>query len=393
MLELTFLEQFDTVLAAAWRSEARFDLAEAGLRFRLIRHQSIKPSDEAAWERLASAAETSNPFADRWFLKAALKHCDPHGEARLAVIADARGEWLGLLPVIRRAMRGRAPLPNWSAWEHPNQFVGTPLIRPGMAETFWRGILAGMEAEPGSELALCVSRMPTDDEISGALIEACIADGRELEIESQQARPGLPRGHTITAKPEQQRRISSLTRKLNRELGEVRFAIVQDPAVIAGMVDSLLDLEQSGWKGRGGSALACAGGTAGLFRDVAIGGARAGQFQLATLHAGERLLAFSTVLTGTGRWYGFKSAFDETAARYGPGVLLLDWITRRFADQQSATSFDSCSAPGQQPVSRLWSGEVGLADYRISLGGPLRQGALQAIRAGEAAYSWLKRRA
>ena len=90
-------------------------------------------------------------------------------------------------------------------------------------------------------------------------------------------------------------------------------------------------------------ALACAGGTAGLFRDVAIGGARAGQFQLATLHAGERLLAFSTVLTGTGRWYGFKSAFDETAARYGPGVLLLDWITRRFADQQSATSFDSPS--------------------------------------------------
>ncbi|MBN8499799.1 MAG: GNAT family N-acetyltransferase [Sphingomonadales bacterium] len=391
MLELNFLEQFDTVLAAAWRSEARFDLGQAGLRFRLVRRAALTSADQAAWQRLTDAAQAVSPFADHWFMKAALQHCDNAAEASLAIVADDAGEWLGVLPVARKPWRGKAPLPNWVAWQHPNQFVGTPLLRTGQAEIFWRALLAGLEAEPGSELAFCVPRMPDDDQITHALLEACIADGREFEIEAFHSRPGLRSGGAIASPPQQQRRIAGLERKLNRELGQPRFAASRDPERIADMIDELLKLEASGWKGRRGSALASSAGTASLFREVALAGAAAGKFEVATLHVGERLLAFSTILIGSARWYGFKSAYDENAARYGPGVLLLDWITRRFSELSPALSFDSCSASGQQPVSRLWSGELGLADYRISLGGPIRHRALQAIRVGEAAYSWLKR--
>lgn len=391
MLELNFLDQFDTAVAAAWRSEARFDIEQAGLRFRLIPHKALKSSDESAWQRLADDAQMRSPFAELWFMQAALRHCEGADEAILAVVADLAGEWLGVVPVVRKGRRGKAPLPNWEIWQHPNQFVGSPMVRTGKAAIFWRALLAGLESEPGSELAFCVSRLPHDDHVTDALIEACIADGREFEIESRHSRPGLPAGGEFAPDPQQRRRLASLQRKLGRELGEARFTASRDSDQIAQLMEELLKLECAGWKGRCGSALASSVSTAALFRDVALDGARAGKFELITLHAGDRLLAFSTVLIGKGRWYGFKSAYDETAARFGPGVLLLDWISQRFAAQDQANSFDSCSAPGQQPVSRLWSSELALSDFRISLGGPIRQGALQVIRAGEAAYSWLKR--
>ena len=150
-------------------------------------------------------------------------------------------------------------------------------------------------------------------------------------------------------------------------------------------------LELSGWKGNCGSALACSASTRGLFADVLQAGGSSGKVELASLHAGGQLLAFSTLLIGQGRTYGFKMAFEESAVCFAPGLLLLNWLTVRHGQSGSDFDIDSCTAPGSQPASRLWPDRCALIDCRIALGGPMRQAALQAVTAGEGAYSWLKR--
>ena len=127
------------------------------------------------------------------------------------------------------------------------------------------------------------------------------------------------------------------------------------------------------------------------FTAIAKFGAERGCCELAELSVQGRVLALSMQLVGKGRHYGFKMAYDESCAAYAPGLLLLDWLTREHAASGSANPIDSCAAPGQQPVGRLWHDRCELVDCRVTLGGELRRGLMQALLRGEIAYSALKR--
>ncbi|HEX4848671.1 MAG TPA: GNAT family N-acetyltransferase [Novosphingobium sp.] len=389
MVEFVLFEQFEAAMAAAGQVMDFGRRTGAGLR--LIRPDRLESADLAAWNDLAAAAQTPSAYAQPWFLLPALRHCDPAQGARLAVVEQADGSWAGVLPIARSATHGRSPLPNWHSWRHPNQFVSAPLVRTGCAVQFWGSLLEGLDERGGGELALCLADLPLDDPASDALFTLCAEENRTVVVDRRFERAALRGSGSAEPAPKLRRRLASLLRKLERERGAPQFTLIRDRAGIAAAVEQFLALEHSGWKGSCGSALACAPGTMALFADIMREGGQAGRVELASLRAGGEVLAFSTILVGEGRKYGFKMAYDERAAAYAPGLLLLNWITRSHQDSAAGLDFDSCSAPDQQPVSRLWPDRCAFADCRIALGGKVRQGALRAVMAGEEAYSWLKR--
>lgn len=377
-------EQFVTALAAA-----QYDHPVA--RLRLLRAADLIEANDAKWRDLAAATETASAFAQPWFLRHALNNCDSGQCARLAVAELPDGSWAGALPIARSSRHGRAPMPNWHSWRHPNQFVAAPLVRSGHAEQFWRTLLDGLGDGPGNELALCLSDLPLDDPACQALFDLCAADGREVIVDRRFERPGLQPESPLALAPRHRRRIASLERKLALELGEPVYRMTRDPREIDSAVRAFLDLEAAGWKGRGGSALASSHDTRTLFAGVVREGSQLGSVELASLSCNGQMLAFSTILSGHKRRYGFKMAYDEGAARYAPGILLLNWITQTQCSDSAAHAIDSCTLPGQQPVSRLWNDSFPLIDCRIVLGGAMRRGAMRAVIACEDAYSWCKR--
>lgn len=317
-----------------------------------------------------------------------LAHCDPAGRAQLAVVADDHANWLGVLPVIRAWRQGRAPLPSWHAWSHPNRFVGTPLVAQRAELAFWRGLLAGLGQTNGGEIALCLSDLASDDRVTTALFEACAAEDRPMALDRRYCRPMLGASSPLQPDAKQANRVRSLRSRLTAEFGPPRFRLVRCPDEVETLVEPFLVLEQASWKGREGSALACDVANRALFRAVARDGAAQGGFEMAVLEAGDRVLAISTQLRGRGRRYGFKTAYDESLAAFAPGVLLLDWLTR---EAGCDLPLDSCARPDAQPVSRLWPDRCELVDCRVALGGWPRRLAMQGLMRVEMVYSRVRK--
>jgi CelD/BcsL family acetyltransferase involved in cellulose biosynthesis len=236
-------------------------------------------------------------------------------------------------------------------------------------------------------VALGLSDLPTDDPATRALFDLCEGERRELAIDRRWGRARLDAGAGAEHPGQcakQRSRIRGLERKLAAEVGEPEFAIARTPERVEAALEAFLALEQSGWKGQAGSALACAAGTRNFFVDVARAAAGKGRLEVATLSAGGRVLAMATQLLSESRVYGFKAAYDEEHARYAPGLLLLDRLTRHYVDER-AGEIDSCATPEQQPVSRLWPARREFVDCRVALGGAVRARLFAAMLACERA--------
>lgn len=336
----------------------------------LLRPQALEASDQAAWDELGSAAEVPSVFAEPWFMRRSLAHCDSRREALLAVVASEDGGWLGALPIMPANRQGRSPMPAWVAWEHPNQFVGSPLVRRGQSDRFWCGLLDGLGAHR-RRLSLALGELPTDDPVTEALFRVCAERNRAIVTDRRIARACLRTEASPEQCAKQRSRIRGLERKLAAEVGAVTFELVRDAGRIDGLLDCFLALEQSGWKGRAGSAIACADGTRGFFDDACRAAAAMGRLEVATLSAGGRIVAISTQIEGPKWRYGFKAAYDEAFGRYAPGLLLLDRLTKSYLERGDV-DVDSCAVPEQQPVSRLWPERRELIDCRVALGGAVR---------------------
>src|SRR3546814_13303723 len=85
-------------------------------------------------------------------MDAALRHGGDDQLIRLAIVERAGGEWVGVLPLVQRARFGRWPVPHWQGWLATNQFLGSPLVRPGAEDRFWALLLPFLDVHAGREI-------------------------------------------------------------------------------------------------------------------------------------------------------------------------------------------------------------------------------------------------
>ncbi len=137
---------------------------------------------------------------------------------------------------------------------------------------------------------------------------------------------------------------SQITGNLRRQraraskLGPVTME-VRSPGVAD--VDALLEIvvavEGSGWKGRNGSALRCRPALRDFFTRYARRAARAGRLRVALLRIGERVAAVELAVEDFERWWQLKIGYADELRPYYPGLQLTGDIVRRAFEHRLAS--------------------------------------------------------
>jgi CelD/BcsL family acetyltransferase involved in cellulose biosynthesis len=115
-------------------------------------------------------------------------------------------------------------------------------------------------------------------------------------------------------------------RRQLEELGELRLTRIT--AAAPAELEYFYRLEQSGWKGREGTAIACSAQTRQFYDEVARRAAQGGYFSLYRLDCGGRTVAMQYGLTYGERFFLLKPTYDESFSQQGPGHVITHEILR-----------------------------------------------------------------
>jgi len=173
-------------------------------------------------------------------------------------------------------------------------------------------------------------------------------------------------------------------RRLRARLAEEGSVELQELAPQASpeeFMTEFLTLEASGWKGRRGTAIACDKDLAKAFTTAGHDLHRSGKLRFWTLRCGGRAIAsLYGVKEGDTLWLG-KIAYDESYARFSPGVLLILDVTARIFADPSIRIADSCAIPDHPMIDHIWRDRIAMAVVVVAplTIGPYRFAALAGI--------------
>lgn len=344
----------------------------------------------SAWDDLAAHAAEPNIFSESWFLRPALEQFDAMDKVRLFTLWDG-DQLCGLMPLATLPRYGRWPIPHVQNWLHHNAFLGSPLVRKGYADCFWRELLAGLDTDPGQALFFHINGLTIGGEVARALEIICDAQRRRCALVQQTERALLEHGLTPAAYYEQavrSKKRKELRRQKNRlaEEGALTFTRDDSSTGLAEWTEEFLALEKRGWKGRNGSALASFPETRALFSEVLAGAAALGKVERLDLRLEGRPLAMLVNFHSPPGSFSFKTAFDEDFARYSPGVLL-QIENLALLDRADIEWCDSCAAQGHPMIDSIWTGRRSIGRYSIAIGGAGRRAIFGAFLKAELARS------
>jgi CelD/BcsL family acetyltransferase involved in cellulose biosynthesis len=186
------------------------------------------------------------------------------------------------------------------------------------------------------------------------------------------------------------RSLGSGRRRLDRS-GTVRFEVHDGSERLDELLDELLQVESSGWKGRSGTAIASRPETRRFYTEIARWAAERGWLRLAFLRLGDRAVACDYALEHNGVWYTLKAGYDEQLSSVGPGAILLrEEIAHCFRSGLSRIELLGSEDPFKLSWTDRRAERTWLAAFRrdpTGLAGWSLTGARQAARAARARAS------
>lgn len=328
------------------------------------------------WAALAACVAEPNPFLEDWYLLPALEALDPANAVHMLRF-EADGELAGLLPVVRAPRYFRWPLPHWSAWHHPNAFLGAPLVAAGLEKPFWRALLDWADRNAGKALFLHLPALSLEGPLARALDAVLREQGRAAGLVQREERAMLASdlsSEAYLAASMTGKKRKELRRQQARlsELGEVAFLREEDPLSLDAWINDFLALELSGWKGKAGSAMASAPDTQALFRTALSGAAARGRLERLSLTLDGRPVAMLANFVTPPGVFSYKTAFDEDYARFSPGVLL-QCENLKVLDRAGIAWSDSCASADHPMIDRIWRERRAVGRLSIAIGGALRR--------------------
>ncbi|HEX8526409.1 GNAT family N-acetyltransferase [Allosphingosinicella sp.] len=345
----------------------------------------------ADWQALAESASEPNSFQEPWFVAAGLDFL-ADDEVRLIEVRDR--VLVGIIPLSICRGLGRIPLANVQNWRHDHAFLGTPLVRAGRERDFWSGLLAHLDQAGWAPGFLHINGLVEGGPVHRGLTAAAATLGRSAPVVQRQMRAALASDlspHAYLERNVRKKKRKELKRLANRlaELGDLRSRQLERDEDWEPWCDDFLELERSGWKGRNGSALACAPETERFLRQALAGAAAAGRLEMRRLDLAGRPIAMQMNFLAPPGSFSFKIAFDEHYARFSPGVLLqldnLDLLAR-----PDIGWMDSCAAENHPMIDSLWAERRSIVRVSVRLGGLRRGLAFAACRAVEIARAAAK---
>jgi CelD/BcsL family acetyltransferase involved in cellulose biosynthesis len=343
------------------------------------------------WDRLAAKAASPNPFAERWYVTAALAALESK-VVQIAVVRDQ--ELLGLFPYVQQSRYAGLPVPHWQNWLNHNAFLGTPLVRQDAEELFWQALLAHFDAQVGNALFLHLACFAIDDPVTAALHAVCATKQRRCALVMREERALLEKGLSPEAyleahvRGKKRKELRRQHKRLSEE-GRLTFHRQHNGDALDPWIAEFLALERRGWKGTNGSALACSEATQTLFANVLHGAAATGKLERLDLRLDDCPIAMlANFLTPPGA-FSFKTAFDEDYARFSPGVLL-QIENLALLERDDIDWCDSCAAQDHPMIDGLWAGRRAIGRYSVAIGGHKKRAAFAILLAAEQAKARYK---
>lgn len=344
------------------------------------------PSIVSRWDVLARAAAEPNPFLESWYLLPALRALDPDETVRILLL-ESGDRLVGLMPLANEKRYYRRPIPHLAGWTHPNAFLGTPLIAAGHEQGFWRELLAWADRNSGSALFLHLSELVLDGPAFRALTKVIAEQRRVGAIVRREERALLasddsPEDYFAASMSGKKRK--ELRRQQNRlsEHGTVAFERLHDDSGLAEWTEAFLALEAGGWKGKAGSALALSDTTSALFRSALAGAAAQGRLERLTLTLdGKPIAMLATFLCAPGA-FSYKTAFNESFAKFSPGVLL-QCENLMILDRADIAWTDSCASADHPMIDHIWRERRTVGRISVAIGGGLRRKAFGMLARAE----------
>lgn len=334
----------------------------AGFRFAVLDDAAGLRDHIAAWDELAAAAVEPNPFYESWMLLPAI---DAYARGRALRFVLAYAERAGCAPALcgffpleRMASYRGLPFGHVQLWHYPHRYLGTPLLSRSHASGCLQAFLAWL-AESGDASMMSWGRVAGDGAFYCALQDALRAEERRSFVGQAFSRAMLrPREDAeaylrASLSGAARKEFRRLERRLS-ESGGLRYEVLQPGAPAGPWVERFLALEARGWKGRGGSALACSDRGRRFFTAMATEAGRRGRLMMLALAAGARTVAMKCNFLAHDGAFAFKIAYDEDYARFSPGTLLELENIRELHRRPALRWMDSCAEAEHFMANRLW---------------------------------------
>ena len=332
---------------------------------------AIAATPREAWRRLADHALIPAAGSGPEWLGALIETMG--GKARL-LTAETGGAITGLLAVEVRGLDDGYPATVAATWHTDLTFAGTPLVAADNPARAFAGIISAARHETGAR-ALLINGMEDDEALLAAIEAAASELGVAWRCIASQQRAGLrPSGASYEAWLEENfsRKKRKEFRRLKARLGEtgrLSFDALMPGEAVTPWIEDFLALEQAGWKGRRGTAVADNEKLKRALRSALERLAARGDLGFWRLAIDGRPAAMLFAVMAGDRAWLVKIAHDEALARFSPGILVILEATRELLSCGRFGLIDSCAVPGHQMIEHLWRDRIGICDVMIATPG------------------------
>ncbi len=345
----------------------------------------------AQWDMLADNAAEPNAFAERWFLEPSLALLADKGDVRVAAISSTDGMLIGLMPLAVKPDYGRIRVRNVQNWLHHNNFLGSPMVRKGMEQAFWRTLLDALNASDWATGLLHIDGLTEHGRLLSGLRAASPRCDIVHRVERAMLRTGLD-AESYWAETVRKKKRKELNRLANRlaDEGAVAYATLGPGEDANPWIEAFLDLECQGWKGEAGSALCNDPKIADFFREICGRAHRQGKLDFHRLDLDVKPIAMLVNFLSAPGGFSFKIAFDEAYARFSPGVLI-ERYNLRILEREDIGWMDSCASEDHPMIDSLWTARRSIVRVTVPLDGFRNRVIFHGCRAAEKGSAMWKR--
>ncbi len=322
-----------------------------------------------AWAQLAACAIEPNAFYLPGWARAVDANVVRKSGARALLVWDGpdRQRLIGMAPVASAWSALRLPLPVLVGWEAYAPLT-TPLLDRDACDAAASGLLEAASAAGAA--AVMFPCLPVEGAAAQALRRASsrFVAPRVMARHERALLDAAQDGAELLRDALGAKKLKELRRQRNRlaDDGEVSFTVARGPAGVARALDDFLSLEDSGWKGTRGTALAQDAGDAAFVRSAMQKLAAEGMAEVVTLSRGPQPVAAALVLRQGNRAFYFKIAYDESMARLSPGVQLTLDVTQHLCADPVIADVDSIAIARHPMIDHVWRGRLAVADLLVS---------------------------